>query len=116
MALKIAGHLFTGPMNLDTTVVRANHVPVVYSVLSKEGPAWDPIFRVIEVGASGAQGTDFTRHASRAAWQSKAKGQLCLYTLPLEDARWRDVAAREALAAEIAARYLPPNDLVTVTG
>jgi hypothetical protein len=116
MALKIAGYLFTGPYDLDKTVVRRNHLPVIYAVLSKEGPPWDPVFRVIEIGTSGEDGIVFAEDARRNGWTSRAQGQLCLYLMQLEGAEYRGLAARESLARAIRARHVPPNDTIGVGG
>ena len=116
MALKIAGHLFTGPYEVEKAVVRKNHQPVVFAVLSKEGPPWDPAFRVIEVGATGEGGAVFADDPRCPEWRTKAEGQLCIYMLPLEGAEFRSVDAREKLADEIRTRHAPPNEFVRVTG
>lgn len=113
MALKIAGYLFTGPYEIEKTIVRRNHAPVVYAILSKEGPPWDPIFRVIEVGASGDDGISFSSDQRRDSWKIAAKGQLCLYLMPLEGSDGKDPAIRKQLATEISKVYVAPNDIIT---
>jgi hypothetical protein len=116
MALKISGHLFTGPYDLDKTVVRRNHLPVIYAVLSKEGPPWDPMFRVIDVGASGEEGIAFGLDARRDGWKAGAKGQVCLYMMPLETSEYRTLEEREALADALRAQHAPPNDIIGISG
>ena len=37
MSLTIAGRLFTGPFDLDNTVVRPNHHPAVFAIVAKHG-------------------------------------------------------------------------------
>ena len=116
MALKIADHLFTGPFDVEKTVVRKNHLPAVYAVLSKEGQPWDPLFRVLEIGASGQDGITFSNHARRGEWTARARGQICVYLMSLEGPEWQDVAARQSLAEQLGARHVPPNDVIGVTG
>ena len=61
MSLKLADHLFTGPFAIDTTEVRANQPPVVYAIVAKGGPAWAPVFRVVDIGASSDDGRALCR-------------------------------------------------------
>src|SRR5262249_22939076 len=76
MSLKLAGLLFTGPFEIDTTEVRANQVPVVYAVIAKGGPSWAPVFRVVDVGAGSDQGVRFDIHPCRGDWKGQAGGNV----------------------------------------
>jgi hypothetical protein len=113
MSLKLGGgHLFTGPFPIETTVVRANKVPVVYAIVAKGGQSWAPAFRVIDVGASPDEGIDLGKHPSRPEWQAVAGGAPGVYLLYLPRSEYSQ-KDRERLAQELLALYQPPNNLVT---
>src|SRR2546423_236425 len=79
MALKLAGHLFTGPFPLETTEVRSNQAPVVYAIIAKGGEPWAPTFRVIEVGLSGDAGMRFASLPQFASWKAEWGAQIGVY-------------------------------------
>jgi len=112
MSLKLAGHLFTGPFPIDSTELRANQTPVVFAIIAKGGPAWSPVFRVVDVGASPDEGIRFVAHVRRADWTAEPGETLGLYLLELARSAYA-LADRERLAAELRGRYDPPNGLVT---
>jgi hypothetical protein len=114
VALKIAGHLFNGPHDIDTTVVRANHRPVVYAVISKEGAPWDPQFRLIDIDCSEAGGLVFSEHAKNQQWRRDCKGTLCLFLLPMDEGGGYKESDRSVIAERIRTLHRAPNDLITI--
>ena len=111
MSLKLSGQLFTGPFDIDTTVVRPNQQPVVFAVIAKGGPSWAPTFRVIDIGASPDSGIQFHQHPMRSRWAQSADEQLGIYLLNLSRAEYPE-QARKALATRLLDQYQPPNNIV----
>jgi hypothetical protein len=109
MSLKLGGHLFTGPFPVETVVVRANKVPVVYAIIAKGGQSWAPRFRVIDVGASPDDGISLVDHPSRPNWLSAEGEVIGAYMLSLPRSE-HSQADRERLAAELRGLYGAPND------
>ena len=113
MALKLGGHLFTGPFPIETTQVRANQSPVVFAVIAREGEAFAPSFRVIDIGFSEDQGLRFADHPRRAAWGAEAGGEaklgVYLFYAPKSEYAHAD---RQRIASELAQKYDPPRGLV----
>lgn len=111
MALKLAGHLFTGPFALDTTEVRANQVPVVYAVIAKGGQSFAPVFRVVDLGASSNDGVRFSDHPRRGDWMAKVGESLGVYLFyaPRSEFKAED---RMRMAEELRQKYDPPRGLV----
>jgi hypothetical protein len=111
MSLKIGQTLFTGPFALADTVLRANHPRAVYAVLVKEGPGWDPCFRLIEIGVSPPEGVDFPNHPHRPAWDKASDGKAVVYLHSLEDAS-QDL---ERIAEDIQRQYGSSGGIVTLS-
>ena len=111
MSLKLGGHLFTGPFPVETVVIRANKVPVVYAIVAKGGQSWMPQFRVIDVGASPDDGISLADHPSRPNWRAAEGEVVGAYMLYLPRSEHTQ-ADRERLAGELRGRYEPPNDHV----
>lgn len=78
MSLKIKDYLLTGPFEPEKSVIRPNQDPVVYVVVEKHGQPWDPKFRFVAAGESGA-GLKFAEHPDLAAWRAGATGGVGLY-------------------------------------
>jgi hypothetical protein len=112
MSLKLAGLLFTGPFEIDTTEVRANQVPVVYAVIAKGGPSWAPVFRVVDVGAGSGQGVRFDNHPRRRDWKGQAGESIGVYLFyaPRSEFTAED---RERMAEELRRKYDPPRGFVS---
>lgn len=108
MALKLAGHLFTGPFPIDTTEVRSNQSPVVYAIIAKAGDPWSPTFRVVDVGFSDASGVRFADLPNRASWSAQNGAQLGVYLYYAPRSEYSD-EQRRALAENLRQRYDPPN-------
>jgi hypothetical protein len=111
MALKLAGHLFTGPFAIDTTEVRANQVPVVYAIIAKGGQSWAPVFRVVDVGAGADDGIRFTDHPRRREWAGEAAESVGVYLFyaPRSEYSQED---RMRIAEELRQKYDPPRGTV----
>jgi hypothetical protein len=112
MSLKLGGHLFTGPFPVESVVLRANKVPVVYAIIAKGGQSWAPRFRLIDVGASPDEGISLADHPSRSNWLA-AEGEVIgayMLNLPRSEHTYLD---RERLARELLEHYRSPNDYVS---
>jgi hypothetical protein len=116
MSLKIGGHLFTGPFELDSTKVPANRIPAVFAIICRAGEPWNPTFRVIDIGASAPAGTYFADHLDRPRWERDNDGKLGVYLLELGRSDGYDQAARERLAAALRERFPPPSAMVPIHG
>lgn len=112
MSLKILGRLFTGPNDPRTAVVRHNHPPAVFAVIDKAGQAWDPEFRLIDLGDTAGATVVFAQHPDLGRWMAEAKGKLTIY-LHVPDADDGDATAqRRALVETIRANW-PPGGLIS---
>lgn len=111
MSLKLGGRLFTGPFSVDTTEVRPNHVPVVYAIIAKGGPAWAPAFRVVDIGLSSDRGVRFADHPHRADWHIGADEALAVYLFYAPRSEFSE-AERAGVAEDLRHKYDPPRGLV----
>ncbi len=59
-----------GPVPLETATIRSNHNPAVWAIIAKEGPSFDPAFRVIALGTAIGKTIRFSEHPDRAAWEA----------------------------------------------
>lgn len=115
MSLKIGKYLFTGPFALSECVIRHNHPRALYAVVVKQGMAWDPQFRLIEIGVSPSQGLDFAADPRLAGWQDAGGGQALVYlhhATDTDDGRPHDLHAAEA---ELLAQFGPSGGIVTLS-
>lgn len=106
MALKLAGHLFTGPFPIDSTEVRSNQVPVVYAIIAKDGEPWAPTFRVLEVGFSENTGLRFADLPTRASWLAGTQVGVYLFYAPRSE---YSLDQRREMAASLRQKFDPPN-------
>jgi hypothetical protein len=116
MSLTIAGRLFTGPFDLDSTVVRANHPPAVFAIVAKLGEPWNPQFVLIDIGETGETGLTFSDHPLRAVWEQAAGANppaIYLHSLPRTGG---GAAEREALIAQLRKAYPEPNASIQEQG
>jgi hypothetical protein len=104
MALKLAGHLFTGPFPIDSTEVRSNQSPVVYAIIAKNGEPWAPNFRIVEIGYSEESGVRFAELPNRASWSAQVG--VYLFYAPRSE---YSLEQRRAMAEGLRQRYDPPN-------
>jgi hypothetical protein len=108
MALKLAGHLFTGPFPVETTEIRSNQAPVVYAVIAKEGEPWAPTFRVIDIGYSADDGVRFGELPDHARWMAQGGAQVGVYLFYVPRSEY-SVEQRRAMAESLRQAYDPPN-------
>jgi hypothetical protein len=113
MSLTIAGRLFTGPYDLDSTIVRPNHQPAVFAIVAKQGEPWNPQFVLIDVGETGENGLAFSSHSSRAAWGRAAGGHRpTIYMTRIAGGS----AERQALVGQLRKAYPEPNTPIQEQG
>jgi hypothetical protein len=108
MALKLAGHLFTGPFPVETTEIRSNQAPVVYAIIAKGGEPWAPTFRVVDIGYSADAGVRFADLPNRGNWTSQGGAQLGVYLFYAPRSEY-SVEQRRAMAESLRRAYDPPN-------
>lgn len=108
MALKLSGHLFTGPFPVDTTEIRGNHIPVVFAIIAKGGEPWAPKFRVIDVGFSADAGVRFADLPNRAAWTAQGGAQISVYLFYAPRSEY-SLEQRRDMAKRLHQAYDPPN-------
>lgn len=111
MSLKICDHLFYGPFKIDATIVKPNHVPVVFAIVAREGKPWDPRFRLLDVGFSPAGGLVFADHPQRSTWEQQATGTVGIYLL---DVPGQNEAHRHDIAEMIRKTLNPPNGVIQI--
>lgn len=115
MSLKICGYLFYGPFELAQTVVKPNHTPVVFAIVCRDGEPWDPIFRLIDVGYSDAQGIQFASHPDRATWQAACGGgSLGVYLFDAAPQDGFNETVRRDLAQRIRVDLEPPQGRIPI--
>jgi len=109
MSLTIGGRLFTGPFELHSAAVRANHQPAVFAIVAKQGEPWNPRFVLIDVGETGDTGMSFSDHPLRTHWERAAGAgppSVYFHSMP----RVGNAAAeRQALVAQLRQTYPEPN-------
>jgi hypothetical protein len=116
MALKIASHLFYGPFKPEQVKVRANQAPLIIAIVSKSGPAWDPVFHLVDIDYSPDGGVDLADHPRRPQWTPRDAGEVQAY---LYDAKKSDGFQNETdrrLFAEKIRGLQPPNMKIGLGG
>lgn len=108
MALKLAGHLFTGPFPVETTEIRSNQAPVVYAIIAKGGEPWAPTFRVVDIGYSADAGVRFADLPDREVWTAQGGAQIGVYLFYAPRSEY-SVEQRRAMAESLRRAYDPPN-------
>ncbi len=116
MGLKISGLLFYGPTPLEQVVVKKNHSPVVYAVVSRAGEAWNPIFRLLDVGYSGAEGLTLSQHPDVPKWQAENDGVLQIYLLDLKRKDGDPASRAQEIIADFRVRFDPPRGTISLAG
>jgi hypothetical protein len=112
MSLKIYGRLFTGPNDPTTALVRANHAPAVFAVVDKVGQAWDPQFRLIDLGDTAGAPVIFAQHPDLARWSAAAEGKLSIYFHVPDPDDGDPAVQRKTLVEAIRANW-PPGGLIS---
>jgi hypothetical protein len=116
MGLKISGRLFYGPYPIEKVVVKKNHAPAVFAIVSRTGDPWNPLFRLIDVGFSGGDGMVLADHPCRVEWERENDGVLQVYLLDLKRHEGDPVARAQAIIEEYRERYRPPKGFVSLAG
>lgn len=113
MGLKIASRLFSGPYGMSTFKRRRNQSAVIYAVVSKSGPPWDPDHHLVDLGTHDDDGLDFAALARAKSWQPIGEGTLMLFIYFLDDRR-TTLAEREAELAEMRSRLEIPGAFIPI--
>jgi hypothetical protein len=116
MGLKISGRLFYGPSPIDKVVIKKNHAPAVFAIVSRTGDPWNPLFRLIDVGFSGTEGIVLADHPRRSQWEAENDGVLQVYLLDLKRHEGDPTARAQAIIEEYRQRYEPPNGFISLAG
>jgi hypothetical protein len=116
MGLTIGNHLFYGPFQIEKVVIRKNHRPAIFAVVTRSGEPWNPVFRLLDLGYSGRSGFALAEHSRVDEWRRQSDGvlQIYLYDLDSRD-ELADVRAGE-LVDELTARYARPHDAISIGG
>jgi hypothetical protein len=110
MTIKISGYLFTGPFQVATARRRVNQPESVFAIVQKAGLAWDPIFRLLDLGRTGTRGIVFAEHPRADAWREPDGTPASIYLL---DTATQPEAAidLDKVVNDILAGYTPPATL-----
>ena len=103
MAIKLAGFLFTGPVEVDTAEVRKNQDPAIWAIVSRSGQDWDPAFHLVDLGETGEAGLKFAQHPHRDAWRNASPGPHAVYLLSVP--RGEGAAERSRILSAIRASF-----------
>jgi len=113
MGLKIASRLFSGPYSMQTFKRRANQSQVLFAVVSKSGPSWDPDHHLIDIGTHDDEGVNFAAVAEVADWESINGGTLLLF-VDFFDNRRTTRTERDAFVEEIRSAYKIPGAYIRI--
>lgn len=116
MGLKISGLLFYGPAPLEQVVVKKNHSPVVFAIVSRTGEPWNPIFRLLAVGFSGLDGLILADHPDVATWQAENDGVLQVYLLDLKRKDGDPATRAQQIIADFREQFDPPRGFISLAG
>ncbi len=116
MGLKISGRLFYGPSSIDQVVVKKNHNPAVFAIVSRTGDPWNPIFRLLDVGYSGAEGMILSGHPKVGQWEAENDGELQVYLLDLKRQEGDPAERATAIIEEYRQSYQPPKGFISLAG
>lgn len=114
MGLKISGRLFYGPSPVDQVVVKKNHSPAVFAIVSRSGESWNPIFRLLDVGYSGDEGMILSDHPKVGQWEAENDGALQVYLLDLKRKDGDPAERAKAIIDEFCAKYQPPKGIISL--
>lgn len=116
MGLKISGLLFYGPAPLEQVVVKKNHSPVVFAIVSRSGETWNPFFRLLDVGFSGLDGLVLSEHPDVAKWQTENDGVLQVYLLDLKRKDGDPATRAQQIIADFREQFDPPRGFISLAG
>jgi hypothetical protein len=116
MGLKISGRLFYGPSPIEKVVIKRNHPPAVFAIVSRTGDPWNPLFRLIDVGFTGSEGMVLADHPRRSEWEAQNDGVLQVYLLDLKRHEGDPATRAQAIIDEYGERYRPPKGFISLAG
>ncbi|MGD0720819.1 MAG: hypothetical protein ABR970_07190 [Roseiarcus sp.] len=116
MSLKIAEFLFYGPFQIAKIKVRANQAPVVYAIVCRAGDPWNPTFRLIDIGASPAEGFVLAEQPQRTLWDQENDGELEAYLYDTPASGGFTAETRAQMVNGIRARIGPPSGAIPISG
>jgi len=116
MGLKLGGYLFSGPFDLGKAKVRKHQKAVVFGIICREGKAWDPVFRVIDIDQSGSEGIVFAEDERMSEWSEKGGENISVYYLEDDNGVTETVEGRSSLVNDLRSSFPPPNATVSVDG
>lgn len=114
MGLKISGRLFYGPLLIEKVIVKKNHSPVVFVIVSRTGDPWNPNFRLLDVDFSGSEGITLSEHPKVSQWIAENDGLLQVYLLDLKRQDGDPKTRANAIIEEYRKRYQPPNGFISL--
>jgi hypothetical protein len=116
MGLKIGGYLFSGPFDIEKAAIRKHQKPVVFTIISREGQPWDPVFRIIDIDASGPDGVKFADDPRRAEWDKQGSGEIGVYYYEFEDREDNTPERRDEIVSKLRKEFPPPDSVVPIDG
>jgi len=116
MGLKISGRLFYGPSPIEKVIIRHNHPPAVFAIVSRTGDPWNPQFRLIDMGFTGDQGMVLADHPHRPAWERENDGILQVYLLDLKRHEGDPATRAQHIIDECHELYRPPKGIISLAG
>src|SRR5262249_27233952 len=116
MGLKISGRLFYGPSPIDKVVIKKNHPPALFAIVSRTGDPWNPTFRLIDIGFSGAEGMVLADHPRRSQWEAENDGALQVYLLDLKRHEGDPAERAHAIIEEFRQRFDSPRGFISLAG
>jgi hypothetical protein len=114
MGLKISGRLFYGPSPVDQVVVKRNHSPAVFAIVSRSGESWNPTFRLLDVGYSGTEGMVLSENPNVKQWELDNDGELQVYLIDLKRKDGDPAERAQAIIDEYRERYHPPKGFISL--
>lgn len=116
MSLKIGDYLFTGPFEIEKTLVRKNKAAVVYAIVCRAGAPWNPTFNAIAFGESGENGVVFSDHPERPIWESKNNGELGIYLLSEDELENRGSDTRQKIVSTLQSQHPEGSTNIPISG
>ncbi|UTD29100.1 hypothetical protein [Bradyrhizobium sp. WD16] len=116
MSLKIADFLFYGPFQVATIKVRANQTPVIFAIVCRAGDPWNPTFRLIDIGASPAEGLVLAEQPQRTFWDQENDGELEAYLYDTPASAGFNAEKRTQIVDDIRAQIGPPRGTIPISG
>ncbi len=116
MGLTIGKHLFYGPFQVEKVIIRKNHHPAVFAVVSRSGEPWSPTFRLLDVGYSGPTGMIAAEHPLLSTWLEANDGVLQIYLYDLDQKGGHADERAAVIVDELIGCYQPPRGMISIGG